>query len=258
MEYRGRIRLLACLVIFTAEDCVISSGAPIDSEIIVRIIRVPKARFGNKTLRDFRAERVGRIERQLRLQKGGGDRTGSSHQRIVSRENDIAAPKFVAAGGHHEWIAIDAFHFSRLKHVRAIARNFPHEFSQVLSRMKDRLMRELHAGSRKVGDLWNVLNGYSQLGGSLRLPLKLFRMLAVRTVRRRMQISGRPFEVAGNILSSDTRYNLIDGGSAGIPHRFRAVGAKFIDQLRESQIGHRGQMRGRIPGVNGGAAVALD
>src|SRR4029079_3682374 len=79
---------LSRLVIFTAEDRVVRFATAVDSEVLIRVICIPKGSDRDTSPRDGGADDIGRIKRQLRLEKRSADETGFSEQRIVCGQND--------------------------------------------------------------------------------------------------------------------------------------------------------------------------
>src|SRR2546423_15080222 len=75
--------LLARFVILTSVDEVIKVAMSIDTQVIVRIPRIPEKRFGQGSGWDSATERVARIERELCLEKGRGGGTGKTPPWVV-------------------------------------------------------------------------------------------------------------------------------------------------------------------------------
>src|SRR5207253_2363870 len=74
---------LSGLMIFAAEDRIIEIRVPIDAQIIVRIVRVPERCDRHAAPRQFRADRVARVQRELGLKKRGADHARLAYEWIV-------------------------------------------------------------------------------------------------------------------------------------------------------------------------------
>src|SRR5882757_4795308 len=123
-------------MIFTSVDDVIEPAMSIDSQVIVRIPRIPEKRFWYSVNRDSSGQRITRIKRKFRLQKRGTGDAGEADKWIVrchyhTIETDPTAVYLNAA-----LLCIELTGGAFFENVGTVVRNFRNQRSKIFSRMK--------------------------------------------------------------------------------------------------------------------------
>ena len=145
-----RISLLACLVILPAEHDVIEAAAFIDSQIIVRISRIPKDAFRNCPDWDLGAERIARIEREFCLQKRCGRHARKTDKGVIRCHHHAIETDPVAVNFHPALLRIEFTGCALFENVRTAARNFRNQRSKIFSGVKLGLIGKAHRRQIKV------------------------------------------------------------------------------------------------------------
>ena len=146
--------------------------------------------------------------------------------------------------------------------MAAVALDAPHQPGQVRARVNAGLTVEPHTRHVDERDAVDELRIEAELGRQLRVSAEivLTRRVAlhVRPRGRRMQIRRHPLEAARDPFGAHELVNLRDCREPCIPRRARVIAAERVDELAEAGVGHRGQVRRRVPGVATPQAIAIE
>ena len=145
-----RVFFLASLVIFPAEHDVIEAAAFIDSQIIVRLSRIPKEGFRNCPDWDSGAEDVAGIQRKFCLEKRRGRHAGQADKWVVRCHYHAIETDPVAVDFHPALLRIEFTGCAVFKNVRTAARNFRNQRSKIFSGVKLGLIGKAHRRQIKV------------------------------------------------------------------------------------------------------------
>src|SRR4030095_3595932 len=118
-------------MIFTSVDEVIEAAISIDSQVIVRIPRIPEKRFWNRVKGDSSAKRVTRIKRKFRLQKRGTRDAGEPDEGIVRRHHHAIETDPVTVDFHATFLRVELTRCAFFENVGTVARNFLDQGSKI-------------------------------------------------------------------------------------------------------------------------------
>ena len=123
VEHFVRIFFLPGLAVQAAEDGVAVVWMLVDPQIVIWVAGVPEKRLGQRFPRQPGAENVTGIESELGLKQCRPQSPGFSHQRVVRRNDQVAAANSIAVGMDSERIGLDIGGFTVFKNEAALARN---------------------------------------------------------------------------------------------------------------------------------------
>ncbi len=124
--------------------------------------------------------------------------------------------------------------------------------------MKPALTGETHAGAVHQRHRFDELRVEAELRSLLRIRLESLAMVLRALAERDMQVSVHPGEACVDAFLADDVLDGGDGGHPGIPGRLRVRGTEALGEIGQPDVGHHGEVRGRVPGVDRGATIAIE
>jgi hypothetical protein len=112
---------------------------------MIGVGRIPEERIGHRVSRNAPRDDVTCVERQLCLEHGRTDRAAQSRDRIVRGNDDVPASQAASVGLDTNRVLVKLLDGGVLEDVATARAHGLRKAGQVLSRMKPRLIRELHA-----------------------------------------------------------------------------------------------------------------
>lgn len=97
-----------------------------------------------------------------------------------------------------------------------------------------------------------------EVAARLGFALEEATILVLGAFHRRVQVAVNPAKIASDVLGADVVHDLVDRGRPRVPHAARRRFAEGPDEFVAREIRDGCHVRGRVTGVDAGAALAFD